>query len=310
VGGICYKELQGRATPCEFCNNEAILKDKDRPAIWEFHNKKVDRQYVITDRIIKWPDGRDVRLEIANDITERKKVEEDLLQAKSDAELYVDLMGHDINNMNQVGIGYLELANDILMLEGKLDKEHSMLLLKPLESLENSSKLINNVRKIQRERHGGYEAKVIDVDSLLLEVIPRYSSIAERDVTIDYAPRDKCRVKANDLLKDVFLNLIGNAVKHSNGPVSIGITQELVEHEGHRLCKVAFEDNGPGIPDALKNTLFDRLNLVNTRARGKGFGICLIKMLVDDYGGMFSVEDRVTGDYGKGARFIVTLPAV
>ena len=44
------------------------------------------------------------------DITERKRAEKELLEAKMQAKLYLDLMGHDINNMHQIAIGYLELA--------------------------------------------------------------------------------------------------------------------------------------------------------------------------------------------------------
>jgi nitrogen-specific signal transduction histidine kinase len=79
---------------------------------------------------------------------------------------------------------------------------------------------------------------------------------------------------------------------------------------GIKYCRVAVEDDGPGIPDTLKNTLFDRLSLTTTRARGKGFGLCLIKMLVDDYHGKFWVEDRIKGDHTNGARFVVMLPSV
>jgi nitrogen-specific signal transduction histidine kinase len=70
------------------------------------------------------------------------------------------------------------------------------------------------------------------------------------------------------------------------------------------------EDNGPGISDTLKSTLFDRLNPDSTRARGKGFGLCLTKMLIDDYEGVFYVENRVQGDHTKGSRFVVMIPSV
>jgi nitrogen fixation/metabolism regulation signal transduction histidine kinase len=56
--------------------------------------------------------------------------------------------------------------------------------------------------------------------------------------------------------------------------------------------------------------LFDRLSLSVSRARGKGFGLCLIKMLIDDYRGSFRVEDRVPGDHTQGARFVVMLPVM
>ena len=52
------------------------------------------------------------KADIEGEIAERKKVENELREAKAQAELYLDLMGHDINNINQVALGYLELAHD------------------------------------------------------------------------------------------------------------------------------------------------------------------------------------------------------
>jgi PAS domain S-box-containing protein len=246
------------------------------------------------------------------DITERKLAEEELKAAKAQADLYVDLMGHDINNMNQIAMGYLELAQGTLEYEGRLDQENSMLLSKPMETLRNASILIDNVRKLQREKAGQYALSSIDLDGLLQEVKGHYSSVPNRDVTIDYEPCVGCRVQANQLLRDVFVNLVGNAIKHSRltRELIVSIRVEKVRDDGMDYCKVSVEDNGPGIPDEMKAKLFDRLSLDTTRARGKGFGLCLIKMLVDDYHGRFWVEDRIQGDYTKGARFVVMLPAV
>ena len=78
VGGIWYQEFQRRDSPCDFCTNQFIFKEKDKPYHWEYYNPTVDRYFMIMDRIIKWPDGRDVRFEIAKDITERKEAEEAL----------------------------------------------------------------------------------------------------------------------------------------------------------------------------------------------------------------------------------------
>ena len=81
IGGICYKEFQGLDSPCEFCTNEIILKQKPAPHRWEYHNPILDRDYAIVDRIIKWSDGRDVRFEFATDITKRKQAEEEIMKA-------------------------------------------------------------------------------------------------------------------------------------------------------------------------------------------------------------------------------------
>jgi len=78
TGGLCYREFQGREEPCEFCTNPVILADPETPYYWEYHNPLLDRDFLIMDRIIQWPDGRQVRFELALDITERKRAEESL----------------------------------------------------------------------------------------------------------------------------------------------------------------------------------------------------------------------------------------
>ncbi|MFZ5642922.1 MAG: HD domain-containing phosphohydrolase [Bacillota bacterium] len=75
VGGICYREFQGGESPCGFCTNEIILKEKGKSYQWEYHNPLLNKDFVIVDKIIKWPDGRDVRFEFAVDITGRRMAE-------------------------------------------------------------------------------------------------------------------------------------------------------------------------------------------------------------------------------------------
>lgn len=90
TGKLCYKEFQGFEEPCDFCTNHIILETR-KPYTWEFHNKKVDRHFMITDQIIKWADGRDVRYEIAVDISEKKKTELQLDQSRSEFRKIFDL---------------------------------------------------------------------------------------------------------------------------------------------------------------------------------------------------------------------------
>ncbi|MFZ1985605.1 MAG: ATP-binding protein [Desulfatitalea sp.] len=82
VGGICYEEFQGKSAPCDFCTNPIILKQKYEPYKWEFSNPFLKKSFMLIDRIIKWPDGRDVRFEMAVDITDRKKAEQALAESE------------------------------------------------------------------------------------------------------------------------------------------------------------------------------------------------------------------------------------
>ncbi len=240
----------------------------------------------------------------ANDVTERRRVEKELLDAKSQAELYLDLMGHDINNMHQMALGYLEIARD-----AQADESQKVFLDKPIEVLQRSSRLIRNVRKLQRLREGKINAQMIDLCTLLSDLGREYDAPPDKTVTVNLNGHTRCCVRANELLYDVFANLVSNAIKHTEGRASITISLDIRKEADRLSYLVSVEDDGQGIPDNIKDCIFSRLIKGNTRTNGSGIGLYLVKSLVDSYQGHVWVEDRVSGDYTKGARFAVLLPA-
>ncbi|HEC76392.1 MAG TPA: PAS domain S-box protein [Thermoplasmatales archaeon] len=83
TGKKCYKVLQNLDKPCNFCTNDKILgKNFGKTYVWEWQNLVNKRWYRCIDKGIKWPDGRNVRYEMAIDITERKEMEEKLRKSE------------------------------------------------------------------------------------------------------------------------------------------------------------------------------------------------------------------------------------
>ncbi len=240
----------------------------------------------------------------AYDVTERRRVEKELLEAKSQSELYLDLMGHDINNMHQMALGYLEIARD-----AGADDGQRALLDKPIEVLQRSARLIRNVRKLQRLREGMINAQTIDLCTLLSDLGREYESLPGKPVSVNLNGHTCCYVRADELLYDVFSNLTGNAIKHTDGHADIRIGLDRRMEEGRLWYRVSVEDSGPGITDDFKDMIFKRLLKGTTKAKGSGIGLYLVKSLVDSYGGRVWVEDTVPGDHTRGAKFVVMLPA-
>jgi PAS domain S-box-containing protein len=244
------------------------------------------------------------------DITERKQAERDLEEAKDQAELYLDLMGHDISNMHQIMMMQLELASETLKLNGKLEGEDEEMILTSARTLEKAAKLIDNVRKLQKLRAGEYGIETIDLAVMLQDVLNMYRSIPGREIRINYTPCANSLVQANPLLKDVFGNLVDNAVKYSSGLLEIGVDVHKVGMNGSTFYRVAIEDNGVGIPDEKKDEVFRRFKRGQTKVRGTGLGLYLVKSLVEGFGGYVEIENRVLGDYTKGTRFLVYMPQI
>jgi PAS domain S-box-containing protein len=241
---------------------------------------------------------------VVEDITDRKQAEEAMKKAKASAELYLDLMGHDISNMNQAMMGYLEMAQELLDLKG-----HEELIDRPLDIIRHSSRLIASVKKLEMAQSGKYPVKVFDLGQVLKEVADEHSRVPGREVRINYIPVEGCFVTANDLLKDVFDHLVDNAIRHSTGPLEVDIEVEFVAQDGRKYYRVSVADNGPGIPDALKRKVFRLVDEATGSPGRRGLGLYMVRTLVENYGGKVWVQDRVPGDHRQGSRFVVLLPA-
>jgi PAS domain S-box-containing protein len=234
---------------------------------------------------------------------DRDQAERALEESKAQAELYLDLMGHDINNMHQIALGYLELARD-----SPPGTDQGEFLNKPIEVLQRSAQLIQNVRKLQKLYDGVFQTELVDVCKLLVEVQREFGGVPHKQVMLNLNGQGPCLVRANDLLHDVFANLVSNAIKHTGSHADIVVALDDVWNNGAQYCRIMVEDDGPGIKNNFKDKIFNRLLKGDSKSKGMGLGLYLVKSLVDSYGGRVWVEDRVPGDYTKGARFVVMLP--
>ena len=212
---------------------------------------------------------------LLNENAKRKRSEEDLRDAIGQADLYVDLMSHDLSNMNHAIMGYLELAMDTLQPAGN-DRD---LLERPLEITRSSTQLIENVKKIRKLRSNNVQYASNDLDALLSEVVDKYQNTRGREIKINYVPVPGFLVNSNGFLKDAFDNVVENAIKHSDGPLTVNIGVELHEDAG-KYYRVMIEDTGPGIPDTLKGTIFNFIYENSGKATRRGLGLHLVKTIV------------------------------
>jgi len=285
----------------------SIVENKDQ--LCDVLKRSEDRLRSMYDTLELRIKERTKELDDANEglrkeVAERKRAEEELLMSKAQAELYVDIMGHDISNMNQAIMGYLEMATETMSAQSA-EKEY---LARSVELVKNSSRLIDNVKKLQRINAGKVPAQKVDLGQLLSQVASKFPGIEDRDITISYSCATGCNVMANSLIKDVFANIIDNAIKHSRGQLTVNIGLDRLHVDTREYCRVAIEDNGPGLPDEVKKKLSREIDGSEIIADRRGLGLYLVKTLVGQLGGKIQIEDRVAGDYTKGSKFIVMLP--
>jgi signal transduction histidine kinase len=96
------------------------------------------------------------------------------------------------------------------------------------------------------------------------------------------------------------LQLAANAVRHAQGPFAIGSRVRGTDLE------LFVRDRGPGVPDALKTTIFERFRRGTAEGRGdggSGLGLAIVALIAETHGGKAWVADA-----GAGSEFILTLP--
>lgn len=212
-------------------------------------------------------------------------------RASEEANLYLDIMTHDINNANAVAMGYSGLL--VSMLSGK----EEALARGVLAGIRQSAEIITNVSTYRTMSRRQTRVEPIPLDRVIRSQVAVFS-----DVDVRYGGTESI-VAADELLSEVFANLIGNAVKFGGVGVTIWIT--VADRNGEVAVTVA--DNGPGIPDDQKARVFGRFVRNAPRVSGKGLGLWIVKMLVERYGGSIAAADRVAGSPGEGAAMVVVL---
>jgi len=213
--------------------------------------------------------------------------------ANREANLYLDIMTHDIKNAENVSSLYADLLIDIL------DGEAEEYVKKLRGSIRKSAGIIKDVSTIRRIHHEPGELVPVCLDDVIKEEIER---MPETVILFDGARQ---AVLADYLLSEIFTNLIGNSIKFGGPDVEITIRVE--DYYDDNAVLVSVEDTGPGIPDALKKTVLNRFEQGRREGSGEGLGLYIVKTLVERYGGRIWVEHRVCGRPELGAAFRFTL---
>jgi len=228
--------------------------------------------------------------ELRRSTDELARIHRELESAHREANLYLDILTHDIGNTENVANLYAEMLVDSV--EGEAAGYATNLK----QSIAKSIEILGTVSKIRRIYAGPPLLRPVDLDAVIRAEIEHFAGIP---IAYEGAPR---LVLADDLLSEVFTNLIGNAVKHGGQGVEIAV--RVGERDDEVLVSV--EDTGPGIPDDQKEEIFHRYER-QKRGVGEGLGLYLVRILVERYGGRIWAEDRVPGRHEEGAAFLFTL---
>ncbi len=298
---------------------EVISSGKPKLDYIEKWESKMGARWVNTNKVPYYDKARNIKgvIAIISDITEKKQAEENLRRSEEkyrraydQTNLYKDIFAHDINNILQNIQASAELSSLYL---NNPEKLHTIKELYEIikEQINRGGKLIGNVRKITHIEETEIPLKKIELNNVLSKAIKFLkNSYQSRNINIRLGSSiKKIYGKGNDFILDVFENLLINSVHHNDQPhieIEVSISRDQVEKK--KFIRMEFKDNGLGISDYRKKSIFLKGTKQNQRTKGMGLGLSLVKKIIDSYEGSIWVEDRIKGDYKLGSNFILLIP--
>ena len=243
-------------------------------------------------------------LQRSNTSLERtNKALEQANRTKSD---FMAKMSHELRTPLNVVIGFAELMLD--QVPGKVNEEQRQCLDDIFSSGQHLLGLINDILDLSKIESGKVELKLANItlptlmESVRSAMMPM---LVQRGQSLDVKLEGGLYVRADEArLRQVLFNLLSNATKFTpyGGEIRIEVARK------DKWCEVSVIDNGIGIKKEDQKQIFAPFYQVeNSIARGRkgtGLGLVLVKQIVEQHGGRVWLES----EYGKGSRFIFTLP--
>jgi PAS domain S-box-containing protein len=225
------------------------------------------------------------------DISRQMEEQDQIRRMHEEEHLLLDIVTHDLNNMNMAALGYAELVSMDQKEESKAGDHLVRTIQKGIEIIRN----VNTLRRVHEEHQP--RLRPIFLENIIKQEITR---LGEPGVKFEGTHAVVC---ADDLIAEVFTNLIGNSLKF--GGDGVQVTIRVVEEEDR--VRVSIIDNGPGIPLSQRPTLFYRYSRGLGVKSGRGLGLYITRILIERYDGTISVTDRVEGDPASGTTISFTL---
>ncbi len=240
---------------------------------------------------------------IKQDTTERKRLQEQLIQAEKLATLGELIAGiaHELNNPLAAMVGHAQLLR-----ASQQDPAVAARADRIVEAARRATRIVRNFLTFARKHRPEKAAvSVNEVIAKTLDLLSYQLRVANVEVQTDLDPSLPAIEADPYQIQQVVLNLLNNAwqamaAARGQGTLRIGSTLT----PDRRSVRVTVADDGPGIlPDHLPH-IFDPFFTTKVPGEGTGLGLPIAKGIVAEHGGTLTVESEP----GRGATFVVTLP--
>ncbi len=259
----------------------------------------------VTANLLEYSDQSSTIALMALDVDRRKNAEAREQDERNRANLYLEVMTHDLNNVNQsllFSTGLLENSEDI-------PEQYRPLLHESSWNVRRAARMVANLRSLFRLANEPPTRTKVDFNDFLqssLSVVRGDFPWKTLDLTTNIEA-GKFEVAGHQYLEQVCFNILHNAMTFDEqDTVVLEVKAEVID--AVKMVRIEFTDRGPGVPDNAKEFIFRRTGSPDDQIVGRGLGLTLVDRIVRNIGGKIRVEDRIKGDPSQGARFVLMLP--
>ena len=326
VGLHCYECIHGSSLAPAFCPHSRTLMD-GREHIAEMHEECLGGHFLVSTTPLRDQHGAIVgTVHVARDITERKRMEEELRKSHDELEARVRERTAELART----VARLESINRELE-EFSFVASHD--LQEPLRKIQSFCDMVmrSNGDKVD-EKGKDYLARMQGAArrmQLLIKDLLHYSRVATQCEPFEPADLKTIITEAAEVFElkmrnagvkieisempvieadsgqmgRLFQNLISNAVKYGN-PQNTLI--RIYSEKDNSSCRIYVEDNGIGFDEKFLDRIFSPFQRLHGRSQysGTGMGLAICRKIVDRHGGSITANSTP----GKGSTFIVSLP--
>ncbi len=242
-------------------------------------------------------------LQIMNDITERKRLENE----------FISLVSHELRTPMTSTIGALDLLNSGQL--GTLSDRGKQILQVAIRNSERLIRLVNDILDLERIKSGklAIEPKPCQLEPLLVQAVETMQAMAQKaGVKLLLEPCDVTLNLDSDRILQALTNLLSNGIKFTEpgGTVKLqaGVYSDSKVNPKLNRCQIRVRDTGRGIPEDKLESIFERFQQVDasdSRSKGgTGLGLAICRQIVERHNGKIWVESVL----GKGSTFYIDLP--
>ena len=253
-------------------------------------------------------DGGKHILIVLNDVTDRKRAEDELKQTMEMKSQFVSTVSHELRTpLSSMRESVIIVLDGVA---GKINKDQRHFLDIAKRNIDRLSRLIDDVLDFQKLVAGKMKLNMQEnvigtaVNEVYNTMLP-YAGKSGVHLAVDLQPDLPPAIYDNDRILQVLINLVNNSIKFT--PAGGRVQVSAYGQSEHLILKVG--DTGYGIPKEDLAKVFDRFYRVHRpgkEIKGTGLGLAIVSRIVDAHGGRIEVESEVN----KGTIFTVLLPLV